>query len=132
MRSFAWIAMALGMGIMFLMGVIMWLFAPEMMSVITPDRAVITLGAKILRIEAWAEVGFAAAIVANAVFVGAGKTLLSSIMNLTSIWGVRVTLTLILAPLMGLRGVWIAMAIELCVRGMIFLLRVCTKGWSRV
>lgn len=132
MRSFAWIAMALGMSIMFLMGVIMWLFAPEMMSVITPDRAVITLGAKILRIEAWAEVGFAAAIVANAVFVGAGKTLLSSIMNLTSIWGVRVTLTLILAPLMGLRGVWIAMAIELCVRGMIFLLRVCTKGWSRV
>lgn len=132
MRSFAWIAMALGMSIMFLMGVIMWLFAPEMMAVITPDPAVISLGARILRIEAWAEVGFAAAIVANAVFVGAGKTLLSSIMNLTSIWGVRVTLTLILAPLMGLKGVWIAMAIELCVRGLIFLIRLCTKGWSKV
>mgnify|MGYP004609348457 CR=1 FL=1 len=130
MRSFAWISMALGMSIMLLMGIIMWCFAPEMMAVITPDRSVITLGAEVLRIEAWAEPGFAAAIVANAIFVGSGKTLLSSFMNLFSIWGVRVTLTLLLAPIMGLRGVWIAMAIELGVRGTMFLIRLCTKGWS--
>ena len=110
----------------------MWIFAPEMMSVITPDRAVINLGAEILRIEAWAEPGFAAAIVANAVFVGSGKTLIPSIMNLCSIWGVRVTLTLLLAPMMGLRGVWIAMAIELTVRGTIFIVRLCGEGWRKI
>lgn len=132
MHSFAWIAMTLGMLIMAFMGLIMWVFAPEMMAVITPDKSVIDLGAEILRIEAWAEPGFAAAIVANAVFVGSGKTLIPSIMNLGSIWGVRVTLTLLFAPLMGLRGVWIAMAIELTVRGTIFIVRLCGQGWRKI
>ena len=116
MHSFAWICMALGVGIMAIMGLIMWVFAPEMMSLISPDKSVIDLGTEILRIEAWAEPGFAAAIVAMSVFVGAGKTLIPSLMNLGSIWIVRVSLTLLLAPTMGLRGVWIAMAIELCFR----------------
>ena len=130
MHSFAWICMALGVGIMAFMGLIMWLFAPEMMSLITPDKTVIDLGADILRIEAWAEPGFAAAIVAMSVFVGAGKPLIPSLMNLGSIWLVRVSLTLLLAPTMGLRGVWIAMAIELCFRGTIFTARLCTRKWS--
>ena len=122
--------MALGVGIMAFMGLIMWFFAPEMMSLITLDEAVIELGTEILRIEAWAEPGFAAAIVAMSVFVGAGKTLIPSLMNLGSIWIVRVSLTLLLAPTMGLRGVWIAMAIELCFRGIIFTARLCTRKWS--
>ena len=132
MHSFAWISMALGIGIMAFMGFIMWLFAPEMMALITPDTEVIKIGTEILRIEAWAEPGFAAAMVANAVFVGAGKTVVPSIMNLCSIWGVRVTLTLMLAPVLGLHGVWMAMAIELCVRGTIFIIRLSTKGWSQI
>lgn len=132
MHSFAWISMALGMGIMAFMGLVMWVFAPEMMALITPDTDVIKLGSEILRIEAWAEPGFAAAIVANAVFVGAGKTVVPSIMNLCSIWGVRVTLTSVFVYSMGLHGVWLAMAIELCVRGTIFIIRLCTKGWSSI
>lgn len=124
--------MALGMSIMAFMGLLMWMFAPEMFAAITPDESVISLGTEILRIEAWAEPGFAAAIIASAVFVGAGKTVVSSLMNLASIWVVRVSLTLLLAPTMGLRGVWIAMAIELCFRGLIFIARLCTRGWSYV
>ncbi len=130
MHSFAWICMALGVGIMAIMGLIMWVFAPDMMSLISPDKSVIDLGTEILRIEAWAEPGFAASIVAMSVFVGAGKTLIPSLMNLGSIWIVRVSLTLLLAPTMGLRGVWIAMAIELCFRGSIFTARLCTRKWS--
>lgn len=126
MRSFAWINMSLGVGIMMFMGMMMWIFAPEMMSVITPDRQVVEMGAEVLRIEAWAEPGFAAAIVANGIFVGAGRTLIPSLMNLGSIWLVRISLTLMLAPVMGLRGVWIAMAIELTFRGLIFVVRLLT------
>ena len=110
----------------------MWIFAPEMMSVISPDERVITLGTDILRIEAWAEPGFAAAIIATSVFVGAGKTLIPSIMNFGSIWVVRVSLAMLLAPTYGLKGVWLAMAIELCFRGLIMTLRLCTRGWSYV
>lgn len=132
MHSFAWIAMALGVGIMAFMGLLMYIFAPQLYYVITPDTEVIALGTDILRIEAWAEPGFAAAIIATSVFVGAGKTLIPSLMNLASIWFVRVSLTLWLAPLYGLRGVWIAMAIELIFRGLIFTLRLMTRGWSYI
>ena len=132
MHSFAWISMALGVGIMAFMGMLMWIFAPEMMGLITPDRNVITLGAEVLRIEAWAEPGFAAAIIATSVFVGAGKTLIPSLMNFGSIWVVRVSLAMALAPTYGLKGVWFAMAIELCFRGLIMTLRMCTRGWSYI
>lgn len=46
-----------------------------------------------------------------------------SVMNFGSIWAVRLTLAAWLAPSMGLKGVWLAMCIELCFRGMIFLIR---------
>lgn len=132
MRSFAWISVGLGMGIMALMGVLMGVFATEMMQLISNDTAVITLGAEVLRIEAWAEPMFAASIVAYGVFVGSGKTLIPSIMNLGSIWIVRLSLSLLLAPTMGLRGVWIAMCIELCWRGAAFLVRLRGRGWSNI
>lgn len=132
MRSFAWISMALGMLTMSLMGVVMWVFAPEMMGLVSEDGAVIELGAEVLRIEAWAEPMFAASIVAYSIFVGAGKTLVPSIMNLGSIWIVRLTLALVLAPSMGLKGVWIAMCVELCWRGAAFIYKLSRKGWSEI
>ena len=130
MRSFAWISLSFGMAIMILMGIVMWVFAPEMMSIVTSDANVVSLGTEILRIEAWAEPWFAASIVAYGIFVGAGKTLGSSVLNLVSIWGVRLTLALVLAPTMGLHGVWIAMAIELTFRGIAFIVKLMGKGWS--
>ena len=130
MRSFAWISLSFGMAIMILMGIVMWVFAPEMMLIVTSDANVVSLGTEILRIEAWAEPWFAASIVAYGIFVGAGKTLGSSVLNLVSIWGVRLTLALVLAPTMGLHGVWIAMAIELTFRGIAFIVKLTGKGWS--
>lgn len=124
MRSFAWISVILGMLVMAFMGLIMAVFAPEMMSVVTTDANVIKLGAEVLRIEAWAEPGFAAAIVGYYVFLGMGRTTIPSILNLGSIWLVRISLALLLAPTMGLHGVWIAMAVELTVRGIAFLLNI--------
>ena len=132
MRSFAWISVGLGMVIMAVMGLLMGVFAPEMMGMITTDMNVVELGADILRIEAWAEPMFAASIVAYGVFVGSGKTLVPSLMNLGSIWIVRLTLAVLLVPSMGLRGVWIAMCIELCWRGAAFLFRLSRRGWSNI
>lgn len=52
-------------------------------------------------------------------------------MNLISIWVVRLSLAAILAPTMGLRGVWLAMCLELCFRGIIFLVRLCRGKWIK-
>lgn len=130
-RSFARMAVALGMAVMTGMGVLMFVFAPELMSVMTPVADIRALGTAALRIEAFAEPMFAAAIVCYGVFVGAGDTLKPAIMNLASMWAVRLSAAALLAPHYGLRGVWTAMAVELSFRGTIFLARLFHGGWMK-
>ena len=128
---FAHISVWMGIAVMTVMGVVMYVTAPAMMGIMTPDMAVQELGAGILRIEAFAEPMYAASIVVYGVFVGVGDTLVPSIMNLASIWAVRLTLAAALAPKFGLQGVWIAMCAELCFRGIIFLIRLYRKKWLK-
>jgi putative MATE family efflux protein len=129
-RSFAYMSVGLGITVMTLMGVLMWIFAPELMAIMSPVEEVIAQGTEVLRIEAWAEPMFAASIVANGVFIGAGDTLIPAIMSLASMWAVRLTLAASLAPKYGLKGVWTAMAIELVFRGTMFLARLFKGGWA--
>lgn len=131
MRNFAKVSVTLGMVVMGLMGALMYAAAPAMMAMLTPDVAIQALGVEALRIEAFAEPMFAASIVCYGVFVGAGDTLVPSVMNLTSIWAVRLTLAWWLAPTYGLAGVWTAMCIELCFRGVIFLARLRFGNWAK-
>ncbi|MBQ8462765.1 MAG: MATE family efflux transporter [Prevotella sp.] len=130
-RSLANMSVGLGIVVMTVMGVLMWLFAPQLMTIMSPVEEVIALGTQVLRIEAWAEPMFAAAIVCNGVFIGAGDTLKPAIMSLAGMWGVRLTLAWMLAKDYGLKGVWIAMAVELTFRGMMFLTRLFTGKWNR-
>ena len=130
-QQFARMSAGLGIGVMTLMGLLMWVFAPELMAVLTPVDDIILLGTQCLRIEAFAEPMFAAAIVCNGIFIGAGDTLRPAIMSLASMWGVRLTLAALLATTYGLPGVWTAMAIELTFRGVIFLVRLFHGGWLK-
>jgi putative MATE family efflux protein len=130
-QSFANMSTVLGMVVMTLMGVLMWIFAAELMSLMTPVDEIIVMGAECLRIEAFAEPMFAASIVINGVFIGVGDTLRPAIMSLVSMWGVRLTLAALLAATYGLPGVWTAMAIELSLRGVIFLIRLRHGGWMK-
>lgn len=131
-RRFARITVVSGMAVMSIMGIVMYLAAPLIIGVMTPDAEVLSLSVAILRIEAFAEPMFAASIVAYGVFVGVGDTLIPSLMNFGSIWLVRLTLAFVLAPTMGLQGVWVAMCIELCFRGFIFLLRLQKGNWTKI
>lgn len=130
-RQFSRMSVGLGMTVMTLMGMLMWCFAPELMSVMTPVDEIIEVGTECLRIEAFAEPMFAAAIVCNGVFVGAGDTLKPAALSLFSMWGVRLTLAALLAGTYGLPGVWFAMAIELTFRGAMFLARLFRGGWMK-
>lgn len=132
MRQFGYMSVGLGVSIMTVMGILMYAFAPEIMEFITPVESISELGARVLRIEAWAEPMFAASIVAYGVFVGVGKTTVPAIMNFGSIWAVRVPLAWWLSMSMGLVGVWIAMCLELLFRGIIFLWRLLFTRWWRV
>ncbi|MBQ6490832.1 MAG: MATE family efflux transporter, partial [Atopobiaceae bacterium] len=130
-RRLAWLTTGLGVAIMTLMACLMYVFAPQMIGLLTPDPAIRELGATVLRIEAFAEPMYAASIVASGALRGAGDTLVPFLLNFGSLWLVRIPLSAYLAPIAGLRGVWVAMCIELNVRGVLLLLRLRTKGWSR-
>lgn len=130
-RSFANITVLMGMGIMGLMGILMYVFAPQIIGLLTPVEEIRELGVTVLRIEAFAEPMFAASIVSYSVFVGAADTLAPCLMNIFSIWAVRLSLAALLAPSLGLKGVWIAMCVELCFRGMIFLVRLNLGRWMK-
>jgi putative MATE family efflux protein len=126
---FCHLNVALGVAVMSLMGTILYFCAPFMMGIMTDVGEICQLGTEVLRIEAWAEPLYAASIVAYGAFVGVGDTMLPAVMNFGSIWVVRIPLAAILAPTMGLRGVWIAMAVELSFRGGIFLWRMFSNSW---
>lgn len=72
---------------------------------------------------------YGVSIVAAGALRGTGDTFVPSIMNHCSIWIVRLGLALVLVPRMGLRGMWIAMAAELCVRGLLMLFRQLTTKY---
>lgn len=131
-RKFAYMAVGLGMGVMAIMGAVMYAGAPIFLSMMTPAEEVRQLGVMALRIEAFAEPMFAAAIVCYGVFVGASDTIIPSGMNLLSMWAVRIPTSAILAATLGLKGVWIAMCAELCFRGFIFLCRLRWGNWMKI
>ncbi|MBO4341278.1 MAG: MATE family efflux transporter [Bacteroidales bacterium] len=128
-RRFAWITCGLGMGVMGLLAVLMYIFAPQMIGIMSPDAEVISLGGRVLRIEAFAEIGYAASIVAYGAFVGAGDTKWPSFMNLGSMWIVRILPAVFVTRRYGLVGFWMCMAAELSFRGLIFMIRLARGKW---
>ena len=122
-RRYGNICTALGGALMGCTGLLMMIFCPFVFRLLTPVAEVRTLAAQALRIGLLAEPLFGVSIAAAGALRGAGDTLVPSLLNLGSIWIVRLGLSLLLVGKLGLRGMWIAMAIELCVRGTLMLWR---------
>ncbi len=130
-KNFAYMTVGLGMAVMALMGIVMYVFAPEMIGLLSPVESIQELGTTCLRIEAFAEPFFAASIVTYSVCVGAGDTFKPAAINLSTMWFVRLTLAYGLSKSYGLEGVWIAMAVELTFRGILFLVRLFRGSWTK-
>lgn len=129
-KKYAKLTVILGISAMSVAAVIMYAAAPFMFEFLTDSAEVSQLGVKVLRIEAFAEPLYAASIVCSGVLRGAGDTLIPSIFNLISMWCVRIVLSIIFISLgLGLTGIWIAMCIELCFRGTLFIIRTLRGKW---
>ena len=121
-KHFGWLTTGIGMIVMAFSGVMLYIFAPQLIGIMTPDPAVRALGIRILRIEAFAEPLYGASIVAEGVFRGLGRTGVPSALNLFSIWCVRLPFSALFAGRFGLPGVWTVMCCELCLRGLLYIL----------
>ena len=114
------------------MGAFMFLFAPQLTGLLTSDPEVAALSARALRIVAFSEPLFAVSIVVIGALRGAGDSKGPFILNLCSMWGVRVLAVLLFARSYGVLGVWGAMTAELCFRGIVFLIRLMRGRWLHI
>jgi len=122
-------SLLLGIITMSLSAVAMYLLAPWMMALLTPVPAVRESGAAMLRLVAFAEPFYAISIVCADVLRGGGDTAVPGLINLISMWGVRISLSLLLVRPFGLAGIWYAMCADLVVRGLLFLCRFLSGKW---
>lgn len=126
---FAKVSIVMGMILMTLGGAVLFIFAEPLIKIFSDDPEVIVLGSKVLRIVAFAEPLFGASIVSSGSLRGAGDSRFPFLVSMSTMWGLRITMSLVLAGRFGLMGVWMAMAIELMIRGGIFLVRIHRGKW---
>lgn len=130
-RRYGWITVIFGSLFMGLTGIIMYIFCPFVFRLLTPVVQVRTVAAEIIRIGLLAEPLYGASMVASGALRGAEDTLVPSILNLISMWVVRLGLALIIVPIYGIHGMWMAMAVELCVRGLLLVNRMRRTDYLR-
>ena len=130
-KGYGDLAIAMAFAICVCTSVILFAFALPLARLFSPDEAVIAETARVLRIVAFCEPFFAVAIVAAGALRGGHDVRCPMFISLGTMWGVRVALaTVFVFPMqLGLAGVWLAMAIELTLRGLLCLLRWRRGRW---
>ncbi len=121
----------IGIIIMTIAGILLYIFSTPLMSIFTADPEVIALGSEVLKIVAYAQPFFAMSIAISGCLRGAGDTKAPFVITLITMWGVRIVFSYLLVSSLGLVGVWIAMALELAVRGIFFAYRLYSKKWLK-
>ncbi len=112
--------------------IIFSLFSDSLFSIFTDNMSMIKLGAMILLVEIFLEPGRAINIVIISSLRAAGDVKFPVIVGIVSMWGVSVLGAYVLGIKfqLGLLGIWIAMAFDEWVRGIIMLYRWKTGKWK--
>ncbi len=115
------------------MGFLLFFGGDMLISLFTPSAAVVAIGAAALRVEALAQPLFAVSQVGTGILRGARQTKSSFIVSLIGMWVVRIPTAYLMsrfAPELGLTGLWIGMASDLSVRGLLILLLLYRGKWA--
>ena len=130
----AWLAYALGGGIMTLCGLLFIFLGRYPATWISPDPHVAELTRQCLFITGFIQCGFAAAAVFGGALRGAGDTMAVMLLSLASVVGLRLVGVLIVGAWlkMGLAAIWIVLAGELFLRGVLIFGRFLQGRWKHV
>lgn len=88
--------------LMIISGGLLFIFAPDMMTLFSKDSSVIMLGATVLRMVALTEPFFGFYIIVEGMMQGMGKTTMPFVTNIIGMWGVRIVGTFICTQFFGL------------------------------
>ncbi|MDL2318848.1 polysaccharide biosynthesis C-terminal domain-containing protein, partial [Eubacteriales bacterium OttesenSCG-928-A19] len=113
-------------------GVLLFLLAPQLISMLTPDERVREIGASLIRICALEQPFMALSMVGASALRGAGDTRVPFFVSLVGMWGVRLTLAWLFVTRLGLgvQGAWYAMVADQAVRGTLMAARFFRGKWA--
>lgn len=97
--------------LMIFSGSLLFVFAPNMMSLFSQDPEVIRLGSTVLRMVAVSEPFYGVFIIIEGMMQGMGNTMLPFIFSISGMWGIRIVGTFVCTQLlgMGLISAWTCM-----------------------
>ncbi|MBE5940560.1 MAG: MATE family efflux transporter [Lachnospiraceae bacterium] len=100
--------------LMILSGLLLFIYAPDMMRLFSKDSRVIGLGAVVLRMVALSEPFYGISIVLEGMLQGMGKTVYPFLCNIAGMWGIRIigTFFCIYFLNMGLVSAWACMILH--------------------
>jgi len=101
-------------------GALLVILSPLVPKAFTTDEGVAHLATIYLILAGLSEVGLGLVMSFTGVFRGGGNTVVPIIINSLSIWIFRVLIGFILTPFLGAIGAWLAMFIDMNLRGLIF------------
>lgn len=93
--------LALEISLMVLSGGLLFVFAPQLLSLFSKDPDVIALGSVVLRMVAVSEPFYGVSIIVEGMLQGLGKTGVPFVVNVIGMWGVRILLTFLLTRFFG-------------------------------
>lgn len=95
-------------------GAMLFIFAPNLMSIFSKDKEVIRLGTIVLRMVACSEPFYGVSIIVEGMMQGMGKTVMPFICNVTGMWVLRIVGTFICTQLLslGLVSAWACMILH--------------------
>jgi len=117
--------------LMLIAGILLFIFADELMGLFTPDLKVISLGAKVLRIVSVSEPIYGVLVIMEGTFNGMGDTKAPFVFSFITMWGIRVLGTWIMINIfhLGLQSVWIMMVLDNIGRCTLLSVRFLRKRW---
>jgi putative MATE family efflux protein len=118
--------------VMSVMGLLAALFARQVMGVFIDDPVVIDIGVPALRIAGLSMPFLGISFTLAGGLRGAGDTTSVLVILACSIWLVRVANSAWLSPLLGLAGVWVAIAVDFVVRAGVLALRFRSGKWKLI
>lgn len=123
------ISIAVCVGMMF----IIWVFGYPILGIFTDNPEMLQLGKQILFIDIFLEFGRAINILMTKCLISVGEIKLPICVGITFHWAVALLLAYVFGGILhlGLQGVWVAMAIDECSRGLIYFFRFRSNKWKR-
>lgn len=112
--------------------VTLFVFSPTLFALLTTNKTVIDLGRTILFIDIFLEIGRAVNMTMVRDLQTVGDIVFPIVLGIVSMWLISVLGGFILGIVlgMGLKGFWIAMAVDECFRGIVFIERWFSGRWQ--